>query len=199
MIRAWPGGFGNAKVGANYGPSLLAQAEARSRGYDQILWLFGEECFVTEAGGSNFFVLWKNKSTGRRELVTAPLGDGIILEGVTRASVLELVRGGLVGAEDGGVDVVERKFVMDEILEAHAEGRLLEAFGAGTAFFIAPVQDVHFRGRDIVLPLGEGEGDDVKGDEFAMRVKGVLKDIMYGRRAHEWGVVIKETREGLWE
>lgn len=50
MIRAWPGGFGNAKVGANYGPSLLAQGEARARGYHQILWLFGEECFVTEAG-----------------------------------------------------------------------------------------------------------------------------------------------------
>ena len=88
-IRAWPGGFGNAKVGANYGPSLLAQGEARERGYHQILWLFGEECFVTEAGGANFFVLWKNRQTGRRELVTAPLGDGVILEGVTRASVLE--------------------------------------------------------------------------------------------------------------
>jgi len=30
MVRAWPGGFGFAKVGANYGPSLIAQQEARS-------------------------------------------------------------------------------------------------------------------------------------------------------------------------
>ena len=48
-VRAWPGGFGYAKVGANYGPSLIAQAEARARGFDQVLWLLGKECNVTEA------------------------------------------------------------------------------------------------------------------------------------------------------
>ena len=60
-VRAWPGGFGYAKVGANYGPSLMAQAEARERGYDQILWLFGSDAEVTEAGASNFFVVWKTR------------------------------------------------------------------------------------------------------------------------------------------
>lgn len=183
MIRAWPGGFGNAKVGANYGPSLLAQGEARERGYHQILWLFSDECFVTEAGGSNFFVLWTNQQTGRTELVTAPLGDGVILEGVTRASVLELVR-----TTRPEVNVVERRFTMQELLDADAEGRLIEAFGAGTAFFIAPVADIHFRGVDIVLPLGKAQGRS----EFAMGVKKDLKDIMYGNAGHEWGVVVDE-------
>ncbi|KAK5053704.1 hypothetical protein LTR84_001665 [Exophiala bonariae] len=184
MIRAWPGGFGNAKVGANYGPSLLAQGEARERGYDQILWLFGDECFVTEAGGMNFFVLLKNQNTGRRELITAPLGDGVILEGVTRASVLDLVRD-----SRPEVDIVERRFTMQELLEANEEGRLIEAFGAGTAFFISPVADIHFRGMDVVLPLGKAEGHG----EFAMAVKKDLKDIMYGALSHEWGVVIDEV------
>ncbi|KEF51163.1 branched-chain amino acid aminotransferase [Exophiala aquamarina CBS 119918] len=183
MIRAWPGGFGNAKVGANYGPSLVAQGEARERGYSQILWLFGDECFVTEAGGSNFFVLWVNKESGQRELVTAPLGDGVILEGVTRASVLDLVK-----KSRPEVDVVERRFTMNELLEADAEGRLLEAFAAGTAFFIAPIADIHFRGVDLVLPLGKAQG---RG-EFAMGVKQDLKDIMYGNVAHEWGNVVGE-------
>jgi branched-chain amino acid aminotransferase len=135
MCRAWPGGFGNAKVGANYGPSLIAQGEARERGYDQILWLFGKEGEVTEAGASNFFVLWRNKE-GRLELITAPLHDGIILEGVTRASVLGLARERLTGNALEGVepvDVVERKFTMDEVLQAYEEGRLVEAFGCGTA------------------------------------------------------------------
>ncbi|KIW31745.1 uncharacterized protein PV07_03343 [Cladophialophora immunda] len=199
MIRAWPGGFGNAKVGANYGPSLVAQGEARARGYDQILWLFGNECFVTEAGGSNFFVLWENKQTGRRELITAPLGDGVILEGVTRASVLELVRSGAVGG--GDVDVIERKFTMHELIDAQTEGRLIEAFGAGTAFFIAPVQDIHFRGTDLVLPLGqEGQdGADADGASFALAVKKALKDVMYGRREHEWGIVVEEEKEDAYE
>lgn len=196
MIRAWPGGFGNAKVGANYGPSLVAQGEARARGYDQILWLFGEQCYVTEAGGSNFFVLWDNKTTGRRELITAPLGDGVILEGVTRASVLDLVRSGRVGTD---VDVTERKFTMQELLKAQTEGRLIEAFGAGTAFFIAPIQDIHFRGVDLVLPLGREGKDGKKGNEFALTVKNLLKDIMYGRLGHEWGVVVEEERERTYD
>jgi branched-chain amino acid aminotransferase len=181
MIRAWPGGFGYAKVGANYGPSLVAQGEARDRGYDQILWLFGEECYATEAGGSNLFVLWKTKD-GKLQLVTAPLDDGVILEGVTRNSVISLVQERLPE-----IELVERKYTMHEMVEAHEEGRLIEAFGSGTAFFIAPVADIHFRGKNVDLPLARG----VEA-KYAMMIKGWLKDIMYGREGHEWGHVIKE-------
>jgi branched-chain amino acid aminotransferase len=128
MVRAWPGGFGYAKVGANYGPSLVAHAEARARGYDQVLWLFGKDCEVTEAGASNFFVVWRTRE-GKTELVTAPLDGKIILDGVTRRSVLALARERL-GRE---VECVERSFTMSEIVEALEEGRLIEAFAAGTA------------------------------------------------------------------
>lgn len=38
-VRAWPGGFGYAKLGANYGPTLMANEEAKARGYHQVLWL----------------------------------------------------------------------------------------------------------------------------------------------------------------
>jgi len=187
IIRAWPGGFGNAKVGANYGPSLLAQGEAKERGYDQVLWLFGDECYVTEAGGSNFFVLWKRRDTGRLELVTAPLGDGIILAGVTRASVLELVKKNMPE-----IDVVERTFTMQEIIAAEQEERLLEAFGAGTAFFIAPCSDIHFRGVDVEFPLAKSGVDAAQGARYALEIKRLLKDVMYGRVQHEWGVVVEE-------
>ena len=132
-IRAWPGGFGFAKVGANYGPSLVAQAEARARGFDQVLWLLGKECHVTEAGASNFFVVWRTK-TGRVQLVTAPLGNKIILDGITRRSVLELARQRL----DDKLEIVERQFTMYEIEEAIEEGRIIEAFVAGTAVSEAP-------------------------------------------------------------
>lgn len=187
MIRAWPGGFGYAKVGANYGPSIVAQGEARDRGYNQILWLFGDECYVTEAGGSNFFVLWRKRGDegrrGKLELVTAPLGDGIILEGVTRGSIIDIVKQKM--ADD--VEVVERKFTMNEVVQAYREERLIEAFGSGTAVFIAPVQDIHFRGTDIELPLARGVEP-----KYALTIKGWLKDIMYGREQHPWGVVVEE-------
>lgn len=189
-IRAWPGGFGYAKVGANYGPSLVAQGEARARGFDQVLWLFGSESYVTEAGASNFFVVWRNKTTGRLELVTAPLEERIILEGVTRASVLELTRSRLSEAmgDVEALDVVEKRFTMADVVSAYREGRLVEAFAAGTAFFIAPVSLIHFRGEDLVVPTEEGESG-----VYTRVVKEWLVNIMYGKETHEWGVVVDEV------
>ena len=130
-IRAWPGGFGHAKVGANYGPTLVAQGEARARGYDQVLWLFSEKCFVTEAGASNFFIVWKprNSTSGKLQLVTAPLDDKMILDGVTRRSILDMAANWITR----DLEVVERRFTMDEVADAVEEGRVVEAFVVGTA------------------------------------------------------------------
>lgn len=135
-IRAWPGGFGYAKLGANYGPSLQAHGKAQAQGFDQILWLFGQDRQVTEAGASNFFIVWQNADTDKLELVTAPLGNQLILPGVTRRSVLELVRERLSQNGVGQLaplEVVERTFTIDEIEKASKEGRIVESFVSGTA------------------------------------------------------------------
>ncbi len=135
MVRAWVGGFGYAKVGANYGPSLLATAEARARGFGQILWLYGPDGECTEAGASNFFVVWKTRDGGGRlQLVTAPLDDKLILDGITRRSALQLLRERMPGE----LEIVERKYTIGEVFEAHAEGRLVEAFASGTAVRFSP-------------------------------------------------------------
>lgn len=138
-IRAWPGGYGYAKLGANYGPSLAAHGKALSTGFNQILWLFGSDRQVTEAGASNFFIIWENKETGKRELVTAPLENQLILAGVTRRSVLELVQTRLsqsVG-DLAPLDVVERSFTIGEVEQAWKEGRIVEAFVSGTAVSVS--------------------------------------------------------------
>ncbi len=188
MVRAWPGGFGYAKVGANYGPTLLAQGEARQRGYDQVLWLFGENCMVTEAGASNFFVVWRTRE-GRMQLVTAPLDERIILDGITRRSMLELARERLVNGwhDIEPLEVVERRYGMSEIVEAVQEGRMIEAFAAGTAFFVAPVSEIHFRGVDLPIPLAAGNIGRYTG-----LLKTWLMNIMYGKERHEWGYVVDE-------
>ena len=137
-VRAWPGGFGYAKLGANYGPSLERHQQASAEGFDQILWLFGPERLVTEAGASNLFVIWDNKETGRRELVTPGLQNKLILSGITRRSVLELAN--LRFAKTVGslapLDVCEKDVSANELEKAWAEGRLLEAFLVGTAVSI---------------------------------------------------------------
>jgi len=183
MVRAWVGGFGYAKVGANYGPSLMATHDARQRGFHQILWLYGPNGECTEAGASNFFVVWKRKD-GKKELITAPLDDKLILDGVTRRSCLEIVREKLAGE----IEVTERKYSIDEVLEADAEGRILEAFAAGTAYFVCAISQIHHRGQDVNIPMGP-EGAP---GEITNKVKTWLGDIMYGRTQHEWGVVIPE-------
>jgi len=131
-IRAWPGGFGWVKLGANYGPSLMANSEARARGYDQVLWLL--DGLVTEAGASNFFVVWRSKE-GKLQLVTAPLDHKIILDGVTRRSILQLAKERLAEGSSGldPIEIVECNFSMDELAEVVKEGRIVEAFAAGTA------------------------------------------------------------------
>ncbi|KAI0443743.1 branched-chain-amino-acid aminotransferase [Xylaria telfairii] len=183
MVRAWVGGFGYAKVGANYGPSLLATKEARARGFHQILWLYGKNGECTEAGASNFFVVWKTRE-GKKQLVTAPLDDRLILAGVTRSSVVALAKERLADE----VEVVERKYTIDEVIEASTEGRLVESFASGTAYFVTPISHIHHRGSDIQIPAGKaGEGAPI-----TLRIKNWLIDIKYGREDHPWGIVVPE-------
>ncbi|CEJ80568.1 Putative Branched-chain-amino-acid aminotransferase [[Torrubiella] hemipterigena] len=184
MVRAWVGGFGYAKVGANYGPSLMATSEARARGYHQILWLYGPQGECTEAGASNFFVLWKRKD-GKTELITAPLDDKLILDGVTRRSVLDIAREKL----SDEIEITERKYTIDEVVEADAEGRIIESFAAGTAYFICAISAIHHRGKDINIPMGP----DGKAGEITSKIKGWVGDIMYGNTPdHPWAIVINE-------
>ncbi|KAF3905719.1 hypothetical protein AA313_de0201478 [Arthrobotrys entomopaga] len=199
--RAWPGGHGWSKVGANYGPTLQAQGEARERGFDQILWLLGKEGRVTEAGASNFFIVWKQKNTGRLQLVTAPLGDKIILDGVTRRSVLELSRARLAHQPTEirkevqhleKVEVVEEDFTIHDLVEAQAEGRLVEAFACGTAFFVAPIAYIQYVDQGFDIPMTATTEDGGKAGPYASAIKTWLKEIMYGRVQHPWGVVVEE-------
>ncbi|KAL6707901.1 hypothetical protein ACN47E_003575 [Coniothyrium glycines] len=191
MCRAWPGGFGYAKVGANYGPSLVAQGEARKRGFHQILWLFGDDCTITEAGASNFFVVWRTRE-GKLQLITADLNEKIVLDGVTRRSILELARQRLTSTTKDleALEIVERKFNIFEIEEAAAEGRLVEAFASGTAWFVAPISEIHFRGKDIAVPMAKGDCG-----AYAATLRNWLTGIMWGSEgmeSHEWGRVIDE-------
>ncbi|KAF5980543.1 branched-chain amino acid aminotransferase [Fusarium coicis] len=181
-VRAWPGGVGDKKLGANYAPCIVPQLQAASRGFQQNLWLFGEEEYVTEVGTMNMFVALKNKETGQKELVTAPL-DGTILEGVTRDSVLALARERL---EPEGWKISERKYTMRELAEAAEEGRLLEAFGAGTAAIVSPVRSISWKGKLVDCGLSELE----ESGEIALKMKEWIEAIQYGDEEHEWSYTI---------
>lgn len=166
-VRAWPGGTGAAKVGGNYAPTMKPQNDAVKRGYSQVLWLFGDEGEITEVGAMNvFFFLEKGDGSGRRELVTPPLNRGDILPGVTRQSIIDLSKSW------GEFDVVERSITMPEVRNAALEGRLIEAFGAGTAAVVTPICAIEYKGKDVEIPA---TGDLTK------RLFSDLMGIQYGR------------------
>ena len=185
-VRAWPGGVGNKKLGANYAPCIVPQLQAAKNGFHQNLWLFGKEEYVTEVGTMNLFVCIRDKKTGQKELITAPL-DGTILEGVTRDSVLQLARERIEGDSKLGWKVSERYLTMKEIAEAEDEGRLIEVFGAGTAAIVSPVRKISWKGRLIDCGLKPEE----EAGEIAAIMKKWIEDIQYGEEpGNPWSVKI---------
>lgn len=183
-VRAWPGGVGDMKLGANYAPCILPQLEAAKRGFHQNLWLFGEEEYITEVGTMNLFVAMKNKETGQKELITAPL-DGTILEGVTRDSVLNLAREKL--SPEGWL-ISERKLRMKDIDEAAKEGRLLEVFGSGTAAIVSPVRNISWKGNMVDCGLKPDE----EAGELTLRMKDWIEARQYGDEEHEWSYIVPQ-------
>ena len=165
--RAAPGGMGAVKAGGNYAASLLAATEAKKRGYSQVLWLdAAEKKYVEEVGTMNVF--FKIGDT----LVTPPL-SGTILPGVTRQSVIDLAR-------HQGLKLEERPIGVDEILKAHAEGRLKEVFGTGTAASISPVGGFGIGADTITINGG-------KAGETSLALQKTLQDIQYGRMKDDFG------------
>jgi len=141
-VRASLGGTGEAKTGGNYAASLLASMEAASRGFDQVLWLDAEHRrYVEEVGSMNICFLIDGK------VVTSPL-RGTILDGVTRRSVLTLVK-------DFGVTVEERALSVEEIFAMIESGQMTEAFGTGTAAVISPVGQFTYHHHTAVV--GDGQ------------------------------------------
>lgn len=177
FVRAWKGGVGAYKMGGNYGPTIAVQNEAMKRGCQQVLWLYGPDEEITEVGTMNLFTYWTNKN-GERELVTAPLEDGLILPGVTRQSLLDLAR------TWGEFTVTERTMGMKELLSALNSGRVLEVFGAGTACVVCPVGSLLYGGQTYQIPIKQ------HGTDLAQRFYKELTDIQYGRTASEWAPVV---------
>ena len=168
-VRAFPGGTGYVKAAGNYGASMFPTKQIREMGYDQILWTDGvHHKYVQEIGTMNvFFVIGDT-------VITPDLSSGTILAGITRDSIITLLK-------EKGVKVEERPLSIDEIADAHKNGLLKEAFGAGTAASISPIAELTFHENHMVLP-------DPQTWEVSSWLKKELSDIRYGKKedTHGW-------------
>lgn len=170
-VRAVKGGTGMAKTGGNYASSLKAQEIAAEQDYTQVLWLDGvERKYIEEVGAMNVFF----KIDG--EVVTPAL-VGSILPGITRKSVVELLK-------DWGEPVSERRISVDELKDAARSGKLEEAFGSGTAAVISPIGQLKI--GDEVIVINNNEIGLV-----SQKLYDTLTGIQWGRLADPHGWVQK--------
>jgi branched-chain amino acid aminotransferase len=167
-VRAVEGGMGAAKTGGNYAASLLASDEAKHLGYTQVLWLDGvHRQYLDEVGTMNIMVMIGD------EVITPPLTSHTILPGVTRDSVLTLMR-------DWGLRVSERQVSIEEVAAAHRRGALKEVWGTGTAAVISPVGELAYKGEKMVINGGQI-------GPLTHRLYDAIVAIQYGQRPDPYG------------
>lgn len=168
--RAGAGGTGAAKCGGNYASSLAGQLEGIEHGCDQAVFLDSStHTYIEELGGMNLFFVTKD---GR---ILTPELTGSILEGVTRASILEL-------AKELDLAPEERRIPIQEWKEGAASGEITEIFACGTAAVVTPVGELRWEGGSVDHRRVGHE------DTVAIAIRSRLLDIQYGRAedTHGW-------------
>lgn len=169
-VRAVPGGVGYAKAAGNYGASMLATAEAKKKGYDQVLWTDAfEHKYVQEIGTMNVFFIVGNKA------MTPGLELGTILDGVTRQSAITLLK-------EMGYTIEEGRINIDFLIDAYKAGELKEVFGTGTAATISLIKELRY--KDFVMEF------NVDTWKAGPTLKSWLTDIREGRREDKYGWMV---------
>lgn len=170
-VRAVKGGMGFAKTAGNYAASLKAQDEAEKQQYTQVLWLDGvERKYIEEVGTMNVFFQIGDE-------VITPALQGSILSGVTRMSVIEILK-------SWGIKVTERRLSIQEVADAAKDGRLKEAFGTGTAAVISPIG--HLKWGDTIMNFNDG-----KIGELSQRLYDTVTGIQWGKLEDTFGWTVE--------
>jgi len=118
------------KIIGAYVNSALIKTDAQRAGFDEAL-VLNQDGHVSEGSAANFFMLRDE------EVITPPVTDNI-LEGITRRTVIQLLR------HEMGLEVIERPIDRTEVYLAE------EAFFCGTGVQIAAITSVDHR------PIGTG-------------------------------------------
>ncbi|HEY2727251.1 MAG TPA: branched-chain amino acid aminotransferase [Parafilimonas sp.] len=168
--RASPGGVGFAKNAGNYGASMLPATIAKQQGYDQVLWTDAfEHKWLQEVGMMNIGFVINN-------IFVTPMLEDTILNGVTRDSVLTILK-------DMGVKTEERHISIDEIIEEYKKGRINEVFGMGTAAVISLVKELKY--KDFIMKF------DISAFNIAAKVKHHLNSIRHGLAKDTYNWMLK--------
>jgi branched-chain amino acid aminotransferase len=175
-VRAAVGGVGQAKTCGNYAASLLPANIAKQKGYDQVLWLDAKEFkYVQEVGTMNIFFVFEDE-------VVTPATDGAILKGITRNSIINILK-------EKDIKVTERKISIDEVMERGKDGSLKEIFGSGTAAVVANVHKL--TNNDDTITFTE---DDF---QLSKELKNYIDKLRNGKIKDEFGWIVPVASESV--
>jgi branched-chain amino acid aminotransferase len=176
-VRAVRKGLGECKIPANYAASLLAGEEARKKGFTQVLWLDGvEQKYIEEVGTMNIFIQFKDE-------VATPKLTGGILPGITRASVIHILK-------DKGVKINERLISMEELVTEYKKGNILGVFGTGTAAVISSVGSLSYKDELMVFNNGEP-------GELALELYDDITSVQYGYKEDRFNWLKHVTKKDV--
>lgn len=168
--RAANGGIGAAKAAGNYSAQFYPTKLANEKGFQQIIWTDdATHTKLEEAGTMNVF--FRINDT----IYTAPTSERI-LDGVTRKSVIELLK-----SENINVEV--RTVLVEELVNAAKDGSLKEIFGAGTAAVINPIVGFSYKEDYFELPKLE--------NPMAVKIKQKLTNIQNKLEEDTFGWTVK--------
>lgn len=171
-VRAVKGGVGFTKAAGNYGASMYPSHEVKKMGYDQILWTDSvEHKYVQEIGTMNVFFIIDGKA------ITPGLDTGTILAGVTRDSIIKLLK-------ENNIPVEERQISIEELIQAQRDGKLQEAFGSGTAASMSIISDMTYEGETLHLPA-------IDTWTVVPEIKRQLDGIRYGRIEDKYNWLVR--------
>jgi branched-chain amino acid aminotransferase len=139
-----------AKINGAYINASFAKSEALDDGYDEAIFM-NRNGHVSEGSAENLFIMRDNK------LIT-PSVNSHILEGITRATLIELAR------NEMGLETIERTVDRSELYIAD------EAFVCGTGAELAPIVSVDR------VPIGTGRVGAV-----ALKLQALYYDVVRGK------------------
>lgn len=174
--RVAPGSTGSAKTGGNYGNTLFALQEARTRGAQQVLYLDVTNTYVEETGTMNHYHVTK---AGK---IVIPEFTDTILESITSRSMLEL-------SDRLGHEVVQEKVLYADFRKNLENGEIVEAGGLGTGAGVSPVGSyILDDGREV--RVGDGKVGSVTKKMYEL-----LTGIQTGKREAPEGWLKKVSQK----
>mmetsp|Transcript_22706 Transcript_22706/g.33526 ORF Transcript_22706/g.33526 Transcript_22706/m.33526 type:complete len:401 (+) Transcript_22706:117-1319(+) len=184
--RASRGGIGNVKAAGNYAVALRPLMDAKKQNFHDNLYLeletyeVGqlENAVLQEMSAANVFLILKSG-----EIVTPSLDRGTILPGVTRESVIAIVKKFATELESSMIESTNNKDITVTVAERDVTvgdlNNASEVFGTGTAAELVPIAR---------LATGEGEEDfevkfphgEIKAGPVTAKLLSLLRQVMYG-------------------